>query len=274
MLLKSECESFASQILQEVRDEVERRKASSLRTPALTIVTVGNDPASNIYIRNKLKAAEFCGIKTRVIRLSSEVSDFYARKVMQNAVRVPKTGVIVQLPLPDRLSFMTSMIPESRDLDGLTERSRANLFNGHPRMIPCTAQGVMHVVNHIHGTDLSSLNAVVIGRSAIVGEPVAHLLTKANATVTVCHSKTKELSEHTKNADIIVCAVGHPKLLVRDMVKPGATVIDVGINRTADGRVVGDCDTENLIDHCTVTAVPGGIGKLTVAFLMKNLLLV
>ncbi len=230
------------------------------------LVIVGNkeDVASRVYIRNKIKKCEECGIEHCEIypQEGTNTAD-YLRLINKINHDESVSGVIVQLPLPTHIdtSKVVEAIDETKDVDGFTKNA---LFP------PCTPSGIMHLLNHYYGEGFcAGKDAVVIGRSDIVGKPMARLLLQENATVTICHSKSKNLKQYTQNADIIVCAVGKPNTITRDMVKKGCTIIDVGINRVND-KLCGDCDFENLKDICDITPVPRGVGPLTVATLVER----
>lgn len=240
-------------------------------------ILVGNDPASQIYVRNKQRACEQAGIVFELHTLSTDcryeqLTDLVQRLSADQSVH----GILLQLPVPyevvgERLSEVINMIDPKKDVDGLTLMNIGQLASGRRGLVACTAQGVLHAIHSVC-PNVSGKNVVVIGRSQIVGRPTALLLTNENATVTVCHRLTKNISQYTKAADIIVVAAGCPNLLTADMVQDGAIVIDVGINRLADGRLVGDVDFERVKNKAAaITPVPGGIGPLTIAFLLKNI---
>lgn len=240
-------------------------------------ILVGNDPASQIYVRNKQRACEQAGIVFELHTLSTDcryeqLTDLVQRLSADQSVH----GILLQLPVPyevvgERLSEVINMIDPKKDVDGLTLMNIGQLASGGRGLVACTAQGVLHAIHSVC-PNVSGKNVVVIGRSQIVGRPTALLLTNENATVTVCHRLTKDISQYTKAADIIVVAAGCPNLLTADMVQDGAVVIDVGINRLADGRLVGDVDFEHVKNKAVaITPVPGGIGPLTIAFLLKNI---
>ena len=251
----------ADALLESTKKRVELNKLK----PKLTIITNPKDPASRVYVKNKVAACIQCGINVETIamRPNSKTID-YLRVIGRLNRDASVTGIIVQLPLLEGANekLVAESIFKEKDVDGFLKDS---LF------APCTPSGIMHMLDYYKGKSfLSGKNAVVIGRSEIVGKPMANLLLNRNSTVTICHSKTQNLAEFTKNADVIVCAVGKPNVLTKDMVKPGATIIDVGINRV-DGKLVGDCDFENLKDICDITPVPGGVGPMTVATLVHRL---
>jgi len=240
-------------------------------------ILVGNDPASQIYVRNKQRACEQAGIVFELHTLSAtcryeELTDLVRKLSADQSVN----GILLQLPVPyevvgNRLSEVINLIDPRKDVDGLTVTNMGLLASGGRGLVACTAQGVLHAIHSVC-PDVSGKNVVVIGRSQIVGRPTALLLTNENATVTVCHRLTKNISQFTKMADIIVVAAGCPNLLTAEMVKDGVVVIDVGINRLTDGRLVGDVDFAGVAPKAAaITPVPGGIGPLTIAFLLKNI---
>jgi methylenetetrahydrofolate dehydrogenase (NADP+)/methenyltetrahydrofolate cyclohydrolase len=240
--------------------------------PNLAVIQVGDDPASEVYIEQKEKAAHqlnyffthYCiPEKCPEEKLKEEI------EALNNDDRVD--GIIVQMPLPSHIDShrIQNLIDPSKDVDGLTDINGGKLFHGVPELIPCTPKGIMDLLEYYNIT-VEGKNAVIIGRSILVGRPMGALLTNQNATVTICHSKTENLEYYTKNADIIIVAVGQKHFLKREMVKDGAVVIDVGINRV-EGKNYGDADFENLKDKCSyITPVPGGVGPMTVYELMEN----
>lgn len=240
-------------------------------------VLVGDDPASQIYVRNKRRACEQVGINFTLHQLPSDSSVADVANLLQDLSRNPAVqGILLQLPLPaalaDQTADLLNLIDPKKDVDGLTEVNLGRLAAGRPQLVPCTAQGVVTAIQSVC-PNLTGKNVVVIGRSQIVGRPTSLLLTNLNATVTVCHRHTQNLTQFTQAADIVVVAAGQPGLLTGQMVKAGAIIIDVGINRLPNGQIVGDVDQASLTTAAAVTPVPGGIGPLTVAYLLKNLVL-
>lgn len=240
-------------------------------------VLVGDDPASQIYVRNKQRACEKAGIVFELHTLAADCRfEDLTALIRRLSADSKVNGVLLQLPVPEavvgeRLTEVLNLIDPKKDVDGLTVANMGQLVNGCDGLLPCTAQGVWHAIHSVC-PDISGKNVVVIGRSRIVGRPTSLLLTNQNATVTVCHRRTRNLAEHTRAADIVVVAAGCPKLLTADMVKDGVIVIDVGINRLSDGKLVGDVDFEKVAPKAAaITPVPGGIGPLTIAFLLKNI---
>lgn len=253
--------------------------------PGLAVVIVGEDPASQIYVRNKKRTAESCGFHSVQHSLPAEVSqrDLLALVEKLNSDAAIH-GILVQLPLPahlDELAVTQSIHPD-KDVDGLHFQNIGKLTAGHAAsgMVPCTPAGCMLMIEKHLAKDLSGLNAVVIGRSNIVGKPMASLLLQANATVTICHSRTKELAAIARNADVLVAAVGRSRMVKGDWIKPGAVVIDVGMNRIEvevdgekKGRLAGDVDFDEAVEVAgAITPVPGGVGPMTIAMLMSNTL--
>lgn len=242
--------------------------------PGLAVVLVGDDSASQIYVRNKGIACETIGIYSKTIRLPFDCSQEELETTI-NELNLDKkiSGILVQLPLPKHLdeeAALACILPE-KDVDGFHLTNAGKLFTNQQGVIPCTPKGMLHMLKHA-GIDLMGKEAVIIGRSNIVGKPAAMLLLNEHCTVTVCHSKTINLSEHTRRADILVAAIGKANFVTADMVKPGAVVIDVGINRV-DGKVVGDVDYEAVEKVAGyITPVPGGVGKMTISMLMENTL--
>lgn len=246
------------------------------RIPKLAIILVGDNPASQIYVGNKIKQAKVIGAQTELIELPNNVSaDQFLKTVKAINENKTITGALIQLPLPTQLKDIdvSSLINPEKDVDGFHPINIAKLYLGKPGIKPCTPMGIVALLNHykipVEGRDI-----VIIGRSNIVGKPLALLLTHLNATVTFCHSKTKNLIEHTKRADIIVSAVGSPKFLTKNYFRNDKTqtLIDVGITKTKGG-IFGDMDFNTLSDNCyAITPVPGGIGPLTVLSLLKNLI--
>ena len=242
--------------------------------PCLAVIMVGENPASAVYVRNKERACAKIGIASRTITLPEDCTqeELHARIDALNddpAVH----GVLVQLPLPARLDESAAQlrVKAEKDVDGFHALNAGKLMQGIPAMLPCTPKGVLFMLKNA-GVPLDGANAVVVGRSNIVGKPMSLLLLRENCTVTVCHSHTRDLAEITRRADVLVAAIGRPRYITADMVKPGAAVIDVGINRV-DGKLCGDVDFERVQETAGwITPVPGGVGPMTVAMLMENTL--
>ena len=242
--------------------------------PGLAVVLVGEDPASQIYVRNKGIACETVGVHSKTIRLLQSASqDEVIAAVDELNADDSIHGILVQLPLPghlDEAAVLARILPQ-KDVDGFHISNAGKLFSGQSGVVPCTPKGIIHMLKQ-GGVDLAGKDAVVIGRSNIVGKPAAMLLLNENCTVTICHSRTQNLKEHCRRADILVAAIGKPRFVTADMVKPGAAVVDVGINRV-DGKVVGDVDYEAVSEVAGyITPVPGGVGKLTISMLIENTL--
>jgi methylenetetrahydrofolate dehydrogenase (NADP+)/methenyltetrahydrofolate cyclohydrolase len=240
----------------------------------LAVILVGDDPASATYVRNKEKACKRLGINFKLVRLPQSVSK---EEVLESISRLNNddsiSGIIVQLPLPshiDEFEITKSVLP-IKDVDGLHPENLGSLLKGKPNMVPCTPLGIIELLRR-EDIDIKGKKVVIVGRSNLVGKPLFHLLLSMDATVTICHSKTKDLKKETSQADILVVAVGVPGLIKKDMVKPGAVVIDVGINKV-DNKLVGDVDFEGVKEIASyITPVPGGVGPMTVAMLMNNVL--
>ena len=244
--------------------------------PTLAVVLVGEDKASQTYVRAKEKACNEYGIKSVAHRLSENTTQNELLALI-NVLNLDDSihGILVQLPLPKHIdtNVVLAAIDPRKDVDGFHAVNVGKLVSGLDGFVPCTPLGVMEILKE-YGIDVAGLNAVVIGRSNIVGKPMANLLLNASATVTVTHSKTKNLKEICKNADLIVAAIGKPFFLKDDMVKDGAVVVDVGINRLDDGRLVGDVDFDEVAPKCSyMTPVPGGVGPMTIAMLLNNTIL-
>jgi len=244
--------------------------------PTLAVVLVGEDKASQTYVRAKEKACNEYGIKSVAHRLSENTTQNELLALI-NVLNLDDSihGILVQLPLPKHIdtNVVLAAIDPRKDVDGFHAVNVGKLVSGLEGFVPCTPLGVMEILKE-YGIDVAGLNAVVIGRSNIVGKPMANLLLNASATVTVTHSKTKNLKEICKNADLIVAAIGKPFFLKADMVKDGAVVVDVGINRLDDGRLVGDVDFDEVAPKCSyITPVPGGVGPMTIAMLLNNTIL-
>ena len=262
---------------EELRADIARKVAALKErgvTPGLAVILVGDDPASQIYVRNKGIGCEKTGMHSVTIRMPEDTT----QQALEEQIRALNAdpaihGILVQLPLPphlDEAAALAAIAPE-KDVDGFHVQNAGRLLCGLPGVVACTPKGAMEMIRRT-GVSLSGKEAVVVGRSNIVGKPMAMLLLQANCTVTMCHSRTADLASHTRRADILVAAVGKPGFITADMVKPGAIVIDVGINRV-DGRVVGDVDFEHVKDVAGwITPVPGGVGRMTITMLLQNTL--
>ena len=265
------------QLSQELKDEM-RQEVDALakeygRRPCLMVVIVGNNPASQSYVRGKIKATEYVGFDGSLVSLPEDVTeDALIAEIERLNQDEQVDGILVQLPLPKHISedrVIAAISPE-KDVDGFHATNVARLWLNQPCIVPCTPKGVIVMLDRA-GIEITGKNAVVVGRSNIVGKPVAKLLLDRNATVTIAHSRTKNLKEVCRQADILVAAVGRPQMLTADYIKPGAAVIDVGINRLEDGRLVGDVDFEGAKAIAgAITPVPGGVGPMTITMLMRN----
>lgn len=260
---------------QQVEDELKVRVDAMLakgHQPGLCVILVGDDPASHLYVGNKEKGCERLGILSKTIRLPADATQEALEESVIQANQDPQVhGVLVQLPLPAHLdgARALSLILPEKDADGIHDMNAGKLMRGEFGSVACTPKGIMYMLKSAR-IPIAGKNAVVIGRSNIVGKPIAILLLHENATVTICHSRTANLTEHTRNADILVVAIGRPHFVTADMVKDGAVVIDVGMNRV-NGKFCGDVDFETIREKASfITPVPGGVGKMTIAMLMSN----
>jgi len=266
-------------IAQDVRAQVKRDVAAWVEhghePPGLATVLVGDDPASAIYVGGKQKASAEVGILGFDHRLPEDASHEEVDAILRDLAGDPRvSGILLQLPTPPQVdgAGLAAKIPPGKDVDGLTPISAGLLTQGRPGLRPCTPLGVMELLRR-HDVPLEGAEAVVVGRSDLVGRPISSLLLAANATVTVCHSRTRDLAEVCRRADVLVAAVGRPRMIRGDWVKPGATVIDVGMNRTDEG-LSGDVDFEPAAERAgLITPVPGGVGPMTIAMLLRNTLL-
>ena len=264
--------AMARDVLHGLKPRVEALGRRGIR-PGLATVLVGDSAASRVYVRNKLRACEEVGLHSELHELPNDTSEDAVLERVARLNASPKIhGIIVQLPLPRELDSQRILqsIDIGKDVDGFNWANLGALVDGHRRLAPCTPLGVMTLLER-SGVRLEGVEAVVIGRSSIVGKPVALMLITGGATVTVCNSKTDDLARHTRAADILVVAAGRPRLVTADMVKRGATVIDVGINRLPDGKLAGDVDYDAVKEVAgAITPVPGGVGRMTVATLVAN----
>ena len=261
--------ALAAKLRTSLKEEIQR----SPITPGLAVVLVGNDPASQIYVRNKIKACEEVGIRSFSYALPETATQKEVEALLDElAHNTDVHGILLQLPLPKHLDSEAAMahIPVEKDVDGFSAQNLGLLTLHKERIVACTPLGVMKLLEN-EGIELTGKHAVVLGRSDTVGKPMAMLLLNANATVTVCHSKTKNMKALCQNADVLVSAIGQPKFVTADMVKEGAVVIDVGINRDENGKLCGDVDFENVKEKTSyITPVPGGVGPMTIAMLLYN----
>ena len=257
----------------EIAQDVINFKNKFNKSPALAVIKVGDDPASAVYVRNKHKACNLVGITSFEYNLPENTTEQeLLSKIAELNVSDEVNGILVQLPLPKHINeekIIYSISPE-KDVDAFHPINTGKIFMGKYDFLPCTPAGVMELLK-FYNIEVSGKECVVLGRSNIVGKPMAHLLLGKNGTVTVCHSRTKDLSEVTKRADILVVAIGKAGFVTEDMVKPGAVVIDVGINRLSDGKLCGDVDFNGVSNKASfITPVPGGVGPMTITVLLKN----
>jgi methylenetetrahydrofolate dehydrogenase (NADP+)/methenyltetrahydrofolate cyclohydrolase len=261
-------------LAENVLENIKKRVANLKEKPGLAIVLVGNNPASQIYVGFKEKRSKEVGFYCERYDLSEDVKEEDLLELIDDLNQKRNIhGIIVQLPLPKHINedlIIDAVLPH-KDVDGFTPVNAGNLVNDNNMIVPATARACIELIKST-GETIEGKNAVIIGRSKIVGKPVSLLLLQENATVTICHSKTRELKEHTKNADILIAAAGYPKLVKKNMVKEGAIVIDIGINRTPQG-IAGDVDFEAVKEVASyITPVPGGVGPMTIAMLLENTL--
>lgn len=263
---------LAAAVKAEAAAEVQQLKEQGV-VPCLAVLLVGEDPASQVYVRGKANDCAECGIESRVIRLDAATTqEELLAQIEALAADDTVHGILVQLPLPAHIDEVAviAAIPPEKDVDGFTPVNAGRLLTGEPCFAPCTPAGCLRMIRST-GIDITGKRAVVVGRSNIVGKPAALLLLAENATVTVCHSRTQNLADICREADILVAAVGRQGFITGDMIKPGAVVIDVGINRGADGKLHGDVDFAAASEKAAfITPVPGGVGLMTRAMLMKN----
>jgi methylenetetrahydrofolate dehydrogenase (NADP+)/methenyltetrahydrofolate cyclohydrolase len=265
----------AQKVLDEVRGGVSRLRESVGTTPALAVVLVGNDPASALYVRSKKRAAAAVGIGSPDFVFPDGLDRSALLDVIDGLNADPAVhGILIQLPLPKGLDEdeAVARVSPAKDVDGLHPVNLGRLLGGMPGTVPCTPAGCLEILDH-YGAKLEGAETVVVGRSRLVGKPLAQLLLARHATVTMCHTRTRDLGAHTRRADILCVAAGRARLVTKEMVKPGAWIVDVGSNRLESGRWVGDVDFDSVIAQAhAVTPVPGGVGPMTIAMLMRNTL--
>jgi methylenetetrahydrofolate dehydrogenase (NADP+) / methenyltetrahydrofolate cyclohydrolase len=265
--------AIALKVRAEVADVVSKRRDDGHRAPGLATVLVGEDPASQVYVRNKRRAAEKAGIESFHHQLADETTEEeLLSQIDQLNNQADVDGILVQLPLPNGIdeAKVISRIDPDKDVDGFHPNNVARLSLGLPGFVPCTPYGCMRLLQEVD-CQVEGAHAVIVGRSNIVGKPMAQLLLQKNATVTICHSRTKNLAEITRTADILVVAVGRQNMIAGEHVKEGAVVLDVGINRNDEGKLVGDVDYDSARQQArAITPVPGGVGPMTIAMLMSN----
>lgn len=266
--------NLAKKIRQDLKEECDELKKNGIN-PKLAVIMVGDDPASKVYVRNKSRACEDVGIDYEEFILKDETTQEELIELIKKLNNDKKiNGILLQSPIPKHLNINEAFkaITYMKDVDGFTPSSVGKLCIGEDTFISCTPYGVMKMFEE-YNIDLTGKDVVILGRSNIVGKPLIQCCLQKNATVTVCHSKTKNLAEHTKRADIVISAIGQSKFVKADMIKDGAVIIDVGINRGADGKLTGDVDFENVEKKASyLTPVPGGVGPMTIAMLMNNVI--
>lgn len=263
---------IAQNIKSDLKKEIENLKLKGIN-PGLAVILVGEDSASKIYVKNKKRCCDELGIFSEEFYFPEDTSEKEIIDLIEKLNQDKKiNGILVQLPLPSHINqknITESILPE-KDVDAFHSSTIGNLLTNHTKLLPCTPAGIIEIF-HRENISLVGKHCVIIGRSNIVGKPLAFMLINEDATVTICHSKTKNLSEICKNADIIICAVGKAKFLNRNMIKKGAVIIDVGINRDENGKICGDVDFDDVKNIASaITPVPGGVGPMTIAMLMKN----
>lgn len=259
-----------------IKEDIKQKLSEIYKTTEkrckLAVVMIGDNPASAIYVRNKIKACEQSLIESVSVKLSADITQQQAETEVKKLVNSDIDGILIQLPLPKHLDEkkLLSLIPVEKDVDGFSSENVGKLMLGEDCLVACTPNGVIRLLKH-YKIDLNGKNAVVVGRSNIVGKPMSLLLLKENCTVTVCHSKTKDISFYTKNADIVVMAVGIAKFLKADMIKENAVIVDVGMDRDENGKLCGDVDFDECSQKASyITPVPGGVGPMTIAMLLEN----
>lgn len=265
--------ALAAKIKKKLADEIAAKKAEGVRPPCLAVILVGDDPASAIYVRNKKKDCEEIGIRSLEFLFGADITDdFLVSEIEKLNSDDEVDGILVQLPLPKGLDEkrVIAAISPDKDVDAFVSSNVGQIMLGDPTFLPCTPAGVMEMLAE-YNVDPTGKECVVVGRSNIVGKPMAMLLLAKNGTVTICHSKTKDLTEVTRRADILVAAVGKAKLITADMIKQGAVVVDVGMNRDENGKLCGDVDFYPVGEKASyISPVPGGVGVMTRAMLMEN----
>lgn len=263
---------ISTQIKDELKEEVLNLKAKGI-VPCLAVIQVGNDPASSVYVNNKKKACAYIGIDSKSYELEENITQETLMNLIDELNQDKKVnGILVQLPLPKHLNeeaVIQAIAPE-KDVDGFHPETVGNMCIGSKGFLPCTPAGVIQLLKR-SGINIEGKECVVVGRSNIVGKPMALLLLRENGTVTIAHSRTKDLKEVTKRADILVAAVGKPKFITSEYVKEGAVIIDVGIHRNENNKLCGDVDFDDVVEKVSaITPVPGGVGPMTIAMLMNN----
>lgn len=273
MTKKIDGKALAQKIQGQLAEKVVQMKADYGIVPGLVVILVGDNPASQVYVRNKERSALAAGFKSKTVRLSDSISEEELLTVIDQYNNEPDFhGILLQLPLPAHINDKRILmaIDPKKDVDGFHPMNTGHLWNGRPQMIPCTPAGIMEMLREYH-VDLEGKQAVIIGRSNIVGKPMAQLLLDKNATVTLTHSRTRNLPEVAKQADILIVAIGRGHFVTKDFVKEGAVVIDVGMNRDANGKLIGDVDFADVAPIASlITPVPGGVGPMTITMLLEQ----
>lgn len=273
MTKKIDGKALAQKIQGQLAEKVVQMKADYGIVPGLVVILVGDNPASQVYVRNKERSALAAGFKSKTVRLSDSISEEELLTVIEQYNNEPDFhGILLQLPLPAHINDKRILmaIDPKKDVDGFHPMNTGHLWNGRPQMVPCTPAGIMEMLREYH-VDLEGKQAVIIGRSNIVGKPMAQLLLDKNATVTLTHSRTRNLPEVTKQADILIVAIGRGHFVTKDFVKEGAVVIDVGMNRDVNGKLIGDVDFDDVAPIASlITPVPGGVGPMTITMLLEQ----
>lgn len=273
MTKKIDGKALAQKIQGQLAEKVVQMKADYGIVPGLVVILVGDNPASQVYVRNKERSALAAGFKSKTVRLSDSISEEELLTVIEQYNNEPDFhGILLQLPLPAHINDKRILmaIDPKKDVDGFHPMNTGHLWNGRPQMVPCTPAGIMEMLREYH-VDLEGKQAVIIGRSNIVGKPMAQLLLDKNATVTLTHSRTRNLPEVAKQADILIVAIGRGHFVTKDFVKEGAVVIDVGMNRDANGKLIGDVDFDDVAPIASlITPVPGGVGPMTIIMLLEQ----
>lgn len=273
MIKKIDGKALAQKIQGQLAEKVEQMKTDYGIVPGLVVILVGDNPASQVYVRNKERSALTAGFKSKTVRLSDSISEEELLTVIEQYNNEPDFhGILLQLPLPAHINDKRILmaIDPKKDVDGFHPMNTGHLWNGRPQMVPCTPAGIMEMLREYH-VDLEGKQAVIIGRSNIVGKPMAQLLLDKNATVTLTHSRTRNLPEVAKQADILIVAIGRGHFVTKDFVKEGAVVIDVGMNRDVNGKLIGDVDFADVAPIASlITPVPGGVGPMTITMLLEQ----
>ncbi len=273
MTKKIDGKALAQKIQGQLAEKVVQMKADYGIIPGLVVILVGDNPASQVYVRNKERSALAAGFKSKTVRLSDSISEEELLTVIEQYNNEPDFhGILLQLPLPAHINDKRILmaIDPKKDVDGFHPMNTGHLWNGRPQMVPCTPAGIMEMLREYH-VDLEGKQAVIIGRSNIVGKPMAQLLLDKNATVTLTHSRTRNLPEVAKQADILIVAIGRGHFVTKDFVKEGAVVIDVGMNRDVNGKLIGDVDFADVAPIASlITPVPGGVGPMTITMLLEQ----